>query len=337
MTRYNRLALLLILGAGLLQVSPWSHGAPPSKSSETGKSDDVDLARRAVEQSLLQEMFSPVDRRRDLDATLQRHPESDLLRWQTGYVRDGDQWRPFEQAAKAVAGTDRRSRYAQRREQAPMTGAGQLALANWCREQGMHAQERAHLSAVLVLEPDLPHVEIHERLGDRLFGHQWLSPDQIQEWIALNRRSRALLAQWGPQFEKLASQLEGSRRQRDYALASLRELTDPAAIPALEYTLCGRNTEAALVAVEVFQRMDRYEATLALTKQAVFSKEPRVRAQATEALKERPLEEFAPGLIALLTTAAKAEFAVEWRLLNRSRKLGVRTTEFDSQFILFFN
>jgi hypothetical protein len=123
-------------------------------------------------------------------------------------------------------------------------------------------------------------------------------------WIG----SKASLKKWSAKLERIAQRLGGNKTQHDAALAELRTIGDPSAIPAIELVLAGRDEKAALAAVEAITKIDRPEASLALAKQGVFSIWPEIRKASQESLKVRVFEEFIPALIALLTVPGQTEF-----------------------------
>ena len=272
----------------------------PAAGKKTASKPDPALP--AVERVLRAELEGPLDRRQQLAATLEQNPDSDAARWQSGFVRTGNQWRSFDETAPSTAATDLLGKYRARRREAVQTPAGQIDLADWCRKNKLPEQERAHLRSAMDLAPDVDHTAILERLGNVQFGNVWLSREQIEQWQALNRRTSLALKRYGARIEKLAERLDGSRRQHDTAVASLLQLTDADIIPVMEYTLCGRDEPCAAAAVEGLGKMEGYEGTLAVAKQAVFSNWPAVREQATKLLKGRKFEDFMPPLIGLLAT-----------------------------------
>ena len=275
-------------------------------SSAAGKkaAAKADPAVPAVEKVLRTE----VDRRRKLAATLEQHPDSDAARWQSGFVRDGNQWRSFDETFSSTAEPELLKEYRARRRETAPTSSGQLELANWCKKQGLPDQERAHLSASLALSPSRNDPAVLQRLGYLRLGTQWLSPEQIQNWQRLNRRSEASLKKWSTKLDRIAQRLSGSKGQHAAGLADLRGITDVSAVPAIELILTGRDQETALVAVDSLQRIDGYEASLALAKQGVFSQWSEVRRRAAATLKGRRLEDFVPSLIDLLAIPAAGQF-----------------------------
>ena len=52
-------------------------------------------------------------------------------------------------------------------------------LAEWCGKRGLEAQQRAHLTRVLELDPD--HAAVREQLGFRQVDNIWLNPEEIEK------------------------------------------------------------------------------------------------------------------------------------------------------------
>lgn len=267
----------------------------------------ADPAVGVIEKTLRAEAAGEVDRREQLTDVLREQPDFSAARWQAGFVREGKTWRSFDESP-AVTDSGLSAEYASQRDQAQATCAGQLKLAKWCKRHALADQERAHLWAALESAGEADRPEVLSRLGYLPVGDRWLSRADLLLWRERNQRALNSLKRWGPRLEKISQQLEGLPTQRETARKGLSQLTDPDVIPALEYLLCG-NPAAAGLAVETLKRWPDAEATLALVKQAVFSQWPEIRQQATTALKGRPLEVFAPGVIALMATAVRTSSA----------------------------
>lgn len=297
-------AIALLLGCAFFLTGQAAFAAGTKKKS--GKSDP---ASPAVEKVLRSEVVGKTDRREQLAEVLARYPDSQRARWQAGFIKEGSSWRSFESAAPDAIGN--REEYLRRREAAPQTYEGQLDLGNWCRKNGLVDQEYAHLNAALEMTPgygdprnDDP--ELLARLGYRQVGGFWLSRESIRDWDRLNQATEAALAKWESKLTSIAEGLTGSARQREIALAALKQIKDPGAIPAIELVLAGRSEDAAQIAVSHMRQIDGPAASLAVAKQAAFSQWAEVRKTATTALKSRTLEEFVPPLLALLATPVKA-------------------------------
>ncbi|HEY3963384.1 MAG TPA: polymorphic toxin-type HINT domain-containing protein [Planctomycetaceae bacterium] len=299
MSRRTLLAMTVLLCGSI------GHADSAARAKDaTGK----DPAREAVDRVLRHEINSQIDRRVELSGDLEQHPDSPELRWQSGYARVENAWEPVEQFGKSASIDLRLSDYRSRRAASQQTPTSQIELADWCRDNKLLDQERAHLRAAMDLSPEADHSEILERLGNIQFGNVWLSREQVQQWQIRNQRIAAALEHMGPRLEKLAERLDGSRRQHEAAVANLMHVADSDAIPVIECAFCGRSEPCADAAVEVFAKMDGYESTAALAKQAVFSMWPEVRDRATQPLKKRPFEDFVPALIRQLATPVTRKF-----------------------------
>jgi len=326
MTRRNVLVVSFVMSLAFPAL-----GAAPKKA-EKG-----DPSRDAVIKVLRHEMFATIDRRSELQEILAKYPDANLARWHSGYVREKSAWRPAERAGSANEVDETLHRYRERREAAPQTSEGQIELANWCRTNKLPDQERAHLIAAMTLAPDEDHSQIYERLGYRLVGDHWLSQHELAEWQDSNRRALAAVKHWGARLEKVAEKLDGSPRQHEVGVASLKQWSDVDVIPAMECVLCGRDEAAALAAVDAFQKVDGYEGTVALAKQAVFSQWPNVREKAANLLKGRRLDDFVPALIGLLATPVTVKATSQWAWFEEpggTRCSGVGTLALTRSYIL---
>jgi hypothetical protein len=283
---------------------------PASAAAKKKSANKPDPAITAVEKVLRSEVAGPVDRRGQLADTLKQQPDSGAARWQAGFVRDGKLWRSFDNPAPPVGGSEFVAEYNHRRDETPQTFAGQLDLANWCGKQRLPEQERAHLFAAASLAPDHDNSAICYRLGCRRIGGIWLNPEELRDCEHLNRQIHASMTQWETKLNAISNGLSGSVRQREAALDRMREINDQSVIPAIELVLAGRSEDSALCAVNAFKHFDGPSASLALVKQAVFSKWPAARKAASAALASRDLEDFVPPLIALLAKPVTAECRV---------------------------
>ncbi len=274
----------------------------------TKKSEKSDSARLAVEKALRAEIASRVDRRAELSAALLAYPDSSFVRWQAGFVRDSKTWQSFDEIHPGLTNSESRLHYLSRRENATNTFESQLNLADWCRKYSFIDQERAHLTAALLLAPQRDQPALLQRLKFQQVGTQWLSREQILEWQRLNRAAEDSVKMWSSKLERIAARLGGTTRQREAALAELHAVADRSAIPAIELILTGDDEDCAKAAVEALQRIDGPESSLALAKQAVFSKWPAVRATACAALKTKKRDDFVPALIPLLAIPAQGQY-----------------------------
>jgi hypothetical protein len=273
---------------------------PASAAGTKKKPTKSDPALPTVEKVLRVEVAGVVDRRSQLAETLKQQPDSAVARWQAGFVKDGDSWKSFDQPEPGTASASLLEEYRRRRDEAPQSFSGQTDLANWCRNQRLKDQERAHLWVALSLGSAADRPTLLERLRYQPIGNQWLSHDDLVAWQLLNRRIEGAIRKVGPKLEMIADRIDGSQRQHDAAVASLVKIADPDAIPAIQYTLSGRDEACAEVAVDTWGKVESCEATAALAQAAVFSKWPEFRRRATTLLKTRRFDDFVPALIQLL-------------------------------------
>lgn len=311
-------------------------GAPtaaPARAKHTAGKKTFVKPDPAVEKVLRAEVAGPVNRREQLADALSQRPDSASARWQAGFVKVADSWRSFDELPTAKDQSDPLEQYRRHRNEAPLTLAAQLNLANWCRKEALFDRERVHLTAALSLAADSDRPELLKRLGYMLFGGQWISEEQRHEWEGEIIRTESSLKKWSTKLERIAQRLAGNTAQHDTALADLRAISDPAAIPAMELVLSGRDEETAQLVVERFKHFEGPQASLALAKQAVFSMWPAVREAATRTLKSRKFEDFVPAMIALLATPIETGFQV---LLDPSSGVllysFVMATEMENQF-----
>ena len=73
--------------------------------------------------------------------------------------------------------------------------AGHLAAAEWCEEQNLPEQRRAHLSRVLDFEPDQPFAR--EELGFVRVAGDWKTQQQIAEEEELAAAEAVSVAKFG--------------------------------------------------------------------------------------------------------------------------------------------
>ena len=88
-------------------------------------------------------------------------------------------------------------RYAQRRHAAPDTIEAQLALANWCRENGLGDEAARHARRVIELDP--ANAEARQMLNFRNVDGEWMTREQVMQsrgmvWYEGKYRTRQEIA-----------------------------------------------------------------------------------------------------------------------------------------------
>lgn len=286
-------ALVMLTGGLLADAAPTSPAArvaesPRPKSAATGET----LARR--------ERLRP---------TIEQSPQDRAAHWRAGYVWQDERWQPYEASARPAADGPLRREYQQLRNQTAGQSAAQLRLADWCREHGLPDRERVHLTQALWLSNGREMPGLRERLGYHLIAGRWMTERERAAIEQLSRDGTDALRQWGSKLEGIAARLlQGPPPAYQAAVAELDALDDPAALPAVEAILSAAGEEPARQAVRYFARIDRYQSTLALARQAVFSTWPSVRRTAIEALKSRRLDDFAPAVLTAMRGAVAPRY-----------------------------
>lgn len=267
-------------------------------------------AAALVEEALNREIYGQGKERDELLAkATAASPDFAPARWHRGEVQVDGKWIDSTEASAALEGDRRLENYRYFRSQQPDTPAGQMAVAEWCAKRGLKEQERAHLTRVVTLEPE--NVAARQRLGFRRVGGEWVLESELRASADRSRQAEAMLAKWRPQIEDIR---EGLRRRGLAQQKSAREralaITNPEAIGALEAVLSTEQEKEAELMVEVISGMPQAEATLAISRQAIFSPFPAVRAVAAEKLRDRREDDYIPALLASMYTPITSQAEV---------------------------
>ncbi len=271
--------------------------------------------RELVQAALRSELDGPTDARQALlDAALELDPNYAPARWQSGFVRWNNQWLPIDDVPGRSQDDPQRAAYRKQRDALVDTADNQRALAKWCRKNKLNDEARIHWAKVL--EFDANDSEALSALGLQLYNGRLLTREQIEQ--AKHKAGEQLQAtrHWQPQIAKWRTAItQGNAKERDAALAKLRELKDPEAIPALESTLASPNdsrktNDLNLLLIETVSRMPVPEATQVLLRLAILPESQDVRARAADELKKRPMHAYVPQLIAALPGSLKTRFNV---------------------------
>lgn len=108
-----------------------------------------------VQQALQAEVDGDAAQRKALlQAALRQDPDLDTARWHSGYGKvDGD-WLNLEQVAQDTNATNTVEQYRQLKRQYAGSFQGEVALAKWCRRNGLDEQESLHWAGVLQFNPN---------------------------------------------------------------------------------------------------------------------------------------------------------------------------------------
>ncbi len=265
--------------------------AGSKSTTSTARTDAADAL------SAEQHLTDAADRRELLKTARTDSAKPDVW-WQSGYVRRGEAWQPFEQTKPENAAV--LEEYAARREQASLTAGDQLKLADWCRDTGLRDQERVHLIQALSTGQTPNPPALARRLGYRQVGARWYTDAELK---ATQEELSRLGKEWkrlAPKLNSLAAKLEGKPAMRSKAIQDLKSLTSRDALPILEFALAARSEATARAVVETISDVDSYRASQSLARLAIGSPWETVRGAATQTLKQRPWEDFVPMTLGMM-------------------------------------
>ncbi len=264
-------------------------------------------AEKLVSEALAREVYGATHERQALlEQAAAVAPDYAPAYWHRGFVRQDNQWIKADEAPRLAEEDRRLDTYHHLRNEKPNTVAGQLELANWCRERKLVDRERAHLHRVVELERD--HAEARARLGFQRIAGEWASLDDIHDSVRQAQAIQTSMTVWGPKLEKICEGLSGrGERMRTAAVQRVREINTIEAVPALERILSPHSEEAALLVVEVLGNLTDLEATRSLARHSVLSPWETVRKAAAQRLKSRPLEDYVPALLGEMYTTVRTQ------------------------------
>lgn len=294
MFRRHLLFLGLGFSLGFLVSDRFAVAAPQERSAEEKEAES--LVAKALDAGMA---GNESLRRQYLERALARAPQHAPARWHLGQVEQGGEWRTVDEVVAAAEGDPKIQEYRRLSRAAAPTPAAHAWLARWCRHKGLADEERFHWASVL--QYDAGNEEAVRALDLKKYRNQWFTQQQIDLIKSLEKKFEAEREYWPPRLERWASAIEKKLSSRDDALASLRAIDKPAAIPWLEAYVSPRSSELAGEVVALVAQWESQDGTDSLVRHAVLSNFPAARALATEQLRKRPLHSFAGALVTSLT------------------------------------
>lgn len=294
---------LMFVAAFGLAPCCWSADKAADKAAED-KAEDVFYGNRMIVSALEAEVkgdFASRERLLKEAAALEAAP---VAQAHLGLINVGEkkpEWRTIDESIAAAAKDDNLQRYEKRRAQSPDTADGHLTMAKWCLGRNMDAQARAHLARLLEFMPD--HAGAREALGYVRLGDKWLSPAEIER-MQLNAAAKTksiekhgkTLAGW---IEKMKSK---NAKERESALADFRAYKEPTAVGAVEAILNTPDEPTTKLLIEWMGQVDCYESSLVLARYSLLHPDDALRTLAMEKLVNRPLHDFVPQMLEMLSS-----------------------------------
>ena len=197
------------------------------------------------------------------------------------------------------------------RHQHPDTPAGQMALADWCRDHKLTDQRKLHLMRILELDP--AHVQARSLLGYNLLGGQWktreehmaalgkvpykgdwMYPQEI-EIVEKKAETQRLRQEWVGNLKRWSDWLGGPKDQT--ARANIAAIADPSAMYALREAMKPEGYPAkkrtipnplAELYVQAIGRIGNLDAYMLLADLTLIDPSDEVRAASLDLLTDDP-------------------------------------------------
>ncbi|MEI8211624.1 MAG: polymorphic toxin-type HINT domain-containing protein [Planctomycetota bacterium] len=303
----------LIVGAALIG---WSSAAADDANKSNDKSDSV---FRTQLQGILAEEANGAgkDRSRKINDLIQAIPDVSKIdlttaQHQSGMLLLNGQWVAIDELQSSPL-SESLSRYVAERGSGPLDTAGHRRMALWCFQHHLLEQCAAHWYGVLNEVPD--HAEARQALGFQRIDNRWVSSE---EWKEANSQSQARvqsLRNWMPRIRRWVVDLEGSdTKDRLKAIAQLKKISDPAAIPALFTAASQASSNTSMHLIQAISRFQTRDACSAMALIAVQDPNSERGAFATDELKKYPFGFYVSDLL----DAMCSEFELKQQVVTRA-------------------
>ncbi|MEZ6135348.1 MAG: polymorphic toxin-type HINT domain-containing protein [Pirellulaceae bacterium] len=237
-------------------------------------------------------------------------PEFAPARWQRGQLHSpSGEWIDIEDSVEAASKDQRLVAYERRRAGLTDQVNSHFAMANWCLEQGLLDQCRSHLNKVLEFNPD--DLRARNALGYVLVGSEWYSPQQLAEIAARGELASQSVEQYASKLRPVMVSLSDVRT-RSAGREALMEIKEPEAVFAVEAAFATANTDLAPIAIDWFASIDSVEASHVLARYSLMHPADEIRQRASLALKQRPLHDFVPDMLSMLSAPVSVSIVPEF-------------------------
>lgn len=181
--------------------------------------------------------------------------------------------------------------------------AARAELAGWCDARGLWGPSKAQWEAVLRLDPE--HLAARRRLGYRKVGGAWSVDPALAEQVAQKKADT-----YWKVLDLLHSRMHAdgldSDRIRRQALERIEAVGDPRAAATIWREFAGEVRHHDL-AVRLLGKLRTPDTSKALAALAVYSGDAKARIAAVDALRGRPVVEYAGALVSLMNPPVRFE------------------------------
>lgn len=290
---------VLISGAAISAAERTAHPAAP-------------LVQAALE---AEERGDESARERLLAEALRVDPDYPPARWHAGQVRVGGRWQDVAEVERQSQRNAKLAQYRELRAQFAGSPEGSLALARWCRRQGLDDAARAHWLQVLEASPRS--AEALRALDAQWHRGQLVSRESAQARQRSEQAERRSLAEWKSKLDAWRQSIErGAPPERRQAREELSAVRDELAVPALVASLPQGNLDVALAKVEALSKIESSAATDALLGIVTASRSPALRTAASRALNDRPRDYVVVRLMQAMAFPIETTASIEFTPLG---------------------
>ncbi len=223
------------------------------------------------------------------------------VNWFRGKLQDSKgNWLSIDESVDKANDQSVLDEYEKQRSKLSDTVQGHWQMAIWCAQRRLAEQCRAHLNAIIKLDPD--HSSARRVLGFQLVEGEWIGPEKIVELTEQTQLAQQSLEKYGLKVKQLLSK----DSNYESVTRSIAEIKDPLAIPAMELAASGMGDTAAKLVVEWLGKIDAPEASQSLTRFALNYPSDAIRELAAEQLRGKPIYDYMPELLAGLSGPIQA-------------------------------
>ncbi|MCH7752563.1 MAG: HEAT repeat domain-containing protein, partial [Planctomycetes bacterium] len=234
-----------------------------------------------------------------------------LAHWYAGEVQVSGEWKSLDEARQLAADDPELTDYYILIDKSRDALKDHEKLAKWCRKHQLPDLERLHWLHVLRFQS-------HHRAALNVLNLVWhegvlLKEGELKHQIERERLVSRQKKKWKVKVKQLRRALEhGEPEQRAVARKEIREIRDPAAVPALlEEFQAEAATEAQTVELhtELMDSLGKIpapEAVETLVENAVFAPAQSVRYAAANQLRSKQYAEYLPLLLSELEMPIEA-------------------------------
>ena len=295
--------------AGLIAGSPAADTSPPASRAAAAYQEARAKAGRSPEEQVRLALWCEAhgltnERLHHLSLAILADPGNVAARGLMGLVARDGRWSSPESVASKAQADPTLAEYEARRLKAPYTADGQWALGIWADEHDLRDQARAHLTAVIRLDP--AREAAWHRLGYTKHDGRWATDAQLRAGKAEVEAQKVADRHWKPLLEKYKAML-GQPSKRGKAEEALAGVVDPRAVPMIGRVFVTNKVDDQLRAARLLGQVESPSASRVLAGQVVLSRSPEVRRVALETLKGRDPRDFVGLWIALVRKPTRFE------------------------------